>query len=154
MRGATAWRVSFACALAIGVTAVVLGGFAGTDVFLPSVGRKPGSGGSQWYTKAWVHNPGGTAANVQIFLLERDKDNTGAAPFSLVLPAGDTQVFDNAVWTLFAREAFGALRVVSDQKVLVVERGRRVGGAGGGHECRDRNEEQDRDDERDVDDLE
>ena len=122
MRGATAWRVSCACALAIGVAAVVLGGFAGTDVFLPSVGRKPGSGGSQWYTKAWVHNPSGTAANVQIFLLERDKDNTGAAPFNLVLQAGDTQVFDNAVWTLFAREAFGALRVVSDQKVLVVSR--------------------------------
>ena len=97
-------------------------GFAGTDVFLPSVGRRPGAAGSQWYTKMWVHNPNATATNVQIYLLERDKDNSAAVPYNTTIAASDTQVFENAVWTLFAKEVFGALRVCSNQRLLVSSR--------------------------------
>ncbi len=97
-------------------------GFAGTDIFLPSVGRRPGAGGSQWYTKMWVHNPNPTATNVQIYLLERDRDNSAVVPYNTTIGAGDTQVFENAVWTLFAKEVFGALRVRSSQRLLVSSR--------------------------------
>ncbi|MCU0290896.1 MAG: hypothetical protein MUF10_02760, partial [Thermoanaerobaculaceae bacterium] len=104
------------------LASVTLAGFAGTDVFLPSVGRKPGSGGSQWYTKMWVHNPNATATNIQIYLLERDKDNSAVVPYNTMIEPGDTQVFENAVWTLFAKEVFGALRIRSSQRLLVSSR--------------------------------
>ncbi len=104
--------------LATGVQA----GFSGTDVFLPSVGRGTGVGGVGWYTTMWIFNPNATAANVQVFLLERDKDNSAAAPFNVTVPAGDTAVFPNTVWTLFHREVYGALRVTSNQAVVVNSR--------------------------------
>lgn len=117
------WSRSLVVALAITLAAgAVLAGFAGTDVFLPSVGRRPGAAGSDWYTKMWVHNPNATAANVQIYLLERDRDNTAAAPYNVTIQPGDTQVFENAVWTLYAKEVFGALRVRSSVRVLVSSR--------------------------------
>ncbi|MEP0773385.1 MAG: hypothetical protein HRF46_03355, partial [Acidobacteriota bacterium] len=31
--------------------------FTGTDVFLPSVGARPGVPPAVWYTTIWVHNP-------------------------------------------------------------------------------------------------
>ncbi|MFH1177941.1 MAG: hypothetical protein V1750_11085 [Acidobacteriota bacterium] len=100
--------------------APLLAGFAGTDVFLPSVGRKPGAAGSQWYTTLWIYNPGAANANVQVTFLERDKDNTVAPIYNLTIVAGETQRFDNAIWSLFNKEAFGALRVSSPDHKLVV----------------------------------
>jgi hypothetical protein len=111
----------FATAITL-AAGTLLAGFAGTDVFLPSVGRRPGAAGSDWYTKMWVHNPNATATNVQVYLLERDKDNSASVPYNTMIEAGDTLVFENAVWTLFAKEIFGALRVRSSQRLLVSSR--------------------------------
>ncbi|MEP0773977.1 MAG: hypothetical protein HRF46_06395, partial [Acidobacteriota bacterium] len=48
--------------------------FTGTDVFLPSVGARPGVPPAVWYTTIWVHNPNATAANVTFYLLERQEN--------------------------------------------------------------------------------
>lgn len=110
------------------VTAIVLGthdafaGFAGTDVFLASVGRRAGAAGSSWFTTVWVHNPGTTAANVQFFFLERDRENTAAIPYNDVIQPGDTVRYDDAVAQMFGVEKFGALRVVSDTRLVVNSR--------------------------------
>jgi len=99
-----------------------LAGFAGTDVFLASVGRRAGAAGSSWYTTVWVHNPGTTQAAVQFFLLERDRDNTAAQPYNDVIQPGDTVRYDDAVATMFGVERFGAIRVVSDRRLVVNSR--------------------------------
>ncbi|MCU0294030.1 MAG: hypothetical protein MUF10_18940, partial [Thermoanaerobaculaceae bacterium] len=105
--------------LTLGLSLSALASFTGTDVFLPSVGRGPGSGTSQWYTCVWVHNPNASAANVQFRLLLRDRANPAAEVFNDSIPAGDTKRYDNAVETMFGEASFGALRVTSSQKLLV-----------------------------------
>ncbi len=97
--------------------------FAGTDVFLPMAGRNPGVYPSQWYTKVWAYNPGGTVADVRFFLLERDKANTAPLYFDDVLQPGETKVYANAVETMFGKQAWGAIRVYSpNARVVVNER--------------------------------
>ena len=114
----TARRLVIA-AIAILAAPMVLASFSGTDVFLPSVGRAPGAAGSQWYTTVWVHNPGLSTANVQFFLLERDRSNPSPLVYNDTVPAGDTKRYDNAIGVMFAVEKFGALRVVSSSPVIV-----------------------------------
>jgi len=95
-------------------------GFAGTDVFLPSVGQGEGQAGSNWYTTVWVYNSTETAANVQLALYLRDEVNT--APdgiYNETIQPGDTRRYVDAISTLFGIEGFGALRVTSDQNVVV-----------------------------------
>ncbi len=105
--------------LALTLALPALAAFTGTDVFLPSVGRGPGSGTSQWYTCVWVHNPGSSPANVQYRLLLRNQPNPSAEIFNDTIQAGDTKRYDNAVETMFGEASFGALRVTSSQKVMV-----------------------------------
>ncbi|HPC83693.1 MAG TPA: hypothetical protein P5234_09795 [Thermoanaerobaculaceae bacterium] len=96
-------------------------GFAGTDLFLPSVGARPGVPPAVWYTTVWVHNPGSSPANVTFHLLER-KANLAPRTFTDTVPAGDTKRYDNAVKTMFGVEEFGAIRVTSNLKVSVNSR--------------------------------
>jgi hypothetical protein len=96
-------------------------GFFGTDVFLPSVGAKPGVPPAIWYTTVWVHNPGTSPANITVYLLER-KANTAPLTYTDSIPPGDTKKYDNAVHLMFARQTFGALRITSNQEVMVSSR--------------------------------
>ncbi|MCU0294320.1 MAG: hypothetical protein MUF10_20425, partial [Thermoanaerobaculaceae bacterium] len=96
-------------------------GFTGTDVFLPSVGAKPGVAPAVWYTTVWVHNPNATSANVTFYLLERQA-NLAPKSFTDTVPAGDTKRYDDAVKTMFGVEAFGAIRVTANVKVLASAR--------------------------------
>ncbi|MGV8040066.1 MAG: hypothetical protein AB2L07_08310 [Thermoanaerobaculaceae bacterium] len=105
--------------LALTLALPALAAFTGTDVVLPSVGRGPGSAGSQWYTCVWVHNPGSSPANVQFRLLLRNQPNPAAEVFNDTIPAGDTRRYDNAIESMFGEASFGALRVTSNQKVMV-----------------------------------
>ncbi len=107
--------------LAVLAAAPVLAGFAGTDVFLPSVGAKPGVAPAVWYTTVWVHNPNPTAANITVYLLERQANLTPLS-YTDTVPAGDTKKYENAVQLMFARQTFGALRVTSNVKVIVGSR--------------------------------
>ena len=96
-----------AASLAVAVCGPAFAGFTGTDLFLPSVGAKPGVPPSVWYTTVWVHNPSATAADLTFYLLER-KANVAPKHFEDTLPAGDTRRYDNAVKTMFGVETFGA----------------------------------------------
>jgi len=93
--------------------------FAGTDVFLPSVGRGKGKKSSQWYTTMWVYNPNPTSANITVYFSKRDQPNPSPLTYNDTIPAGDVRKYDNAVFTLFGVEGFGALRVTSNKRVVV-----------------------------------
>ncbi len=107
----------------LAVSSIAWGGFAGTDVFVASVGHGTGDGGSQWRTTLWIANPGSSSASCNIFFLPRGSSNpTPAGTYSLTIPAGDTVRYDDATWTLFGIEGYGALRVVSSSEVVVNSR--------------------------------
>lgn len=97
----------------------VFGAFSGTDIFLPSAGRGSGANNSNWYTTAWVFNPGSSPANLQIYFLERAQTNATPLVFNDTIPAGDTKRYPNAVETLFGVQKFGALRFVSSSALVV-----------------------------------
>jgi hypothetical protein len=96
-------------------------GFAGTEVYLPSVGAAPGVAPAVWYTTVWVHNPTTTRADVTFALLERQA-NLSPRTSTDSIPAGDTKRYDNAVETLFGVQTFGALRITSNVRVVVGSR--------------------------------
>ncbi|HPC83332.1 MAG TPA: hypothetical protein P5234_08120 [Thermoanaerobaculaceae bacterium] len=114
-------RLSLLAGVAFCLATPVIAGFAGTDVFLPSVGARPGVPPAVWYTTVWVHNPGGTPANLTFHLLER-QENLSPRTYTDTIPAGDTKRYDNAVKTMFGVEVFGAIRVTSNVKVMVGSR--------------------------------
>jgi hypothetical protein len=98
--------------------ASLFAGFAGTDVFIPSVGRRPGNLGSQWHTLLWIHNPSDTTANVSIVFLERNLPNPSPLVFTDSIPPGDTRRYPNTIGTLFGVEKWGALRIKANVPVL------------------------------------
>jgi len=107
------------CSAAVVFAAVPLfAGFSGTDVFIPSVGRRPGNLGSQWYTLLWIHNPSATTANVKIVFLERNIPNPAPLVFTDSIPPGDTRRYPNTIGTLFGVEKWGALRILANVPVL------------------------------------
>jgi len=112
---------AFTLALAV-PEAPLHAGFAGIDLFVPSVGARSGVPPSVWYTTVWLHNPGAAPANVTVYLLERDKANAAPLHVEEIVPPGETRRWDNAVELLFARKVFGALRVTSSEKVIVSSR--------------------------------
>ncbi|TAM48014.1 MAG: tail fiber domain-containing protein [Acidobacteria bacterium] len=95
-----------------------LAGFAGTDVFLPSVGRRPGVNGSQYYTMLWIHNPSASTADVTISFLLRNQPNPSPATYRDSIPAGESRSYPDTIATLFDAQAWGALRITSDVRVL------------------------------------
>jgi len=118
-----AHRLVASALLAVATPALVLASFAGTDVFIPSLGHGPGSAGAQWYACIWVHNPGLSPVNVTFRLLLRDQANPAAQVYNETIPAGDTKRYDDALATLFGVTAktFGAVRVTTPagQPVIV-----------------------------------
>jgi len=109
--------VTIAIIAVLAAAAPALAGFPGTDLFLPSVGARPGVPPAVWYTTVWVHNPNTTQANVTFYLLERQA-NLAPRAFTDTIPAGDTRRYDNAVKTMFGVETFGAIRLTADVKLL------------------------------------
>jgi hypothetical protein len=93
-------------------------GFGGADVFLPAVGAGSGVPPSVWYTTVWVHNPGEKHANITVFLLERQA-NTAPLSYTDTVGPGETRKYEDAVRLMFAKETFGALRITSNQNVVV-----------------------------------
>ena len=111
-----------ALALCLGLADAALAGFAATDCFLPSVGRGPGKQESEWYTRVLIHNPGDTDATIQIIFLLRGQPNPAPQVFTDTVLAGKVGRYIDPVETLFGTTGFGALRVVSDQPVVVLGR--------------------------------
>ena len=110
----------FGGALLLAVAAPSLAGFAGTDLFLPNVGRQAGVFPSNWYTTVWVNNPGAAAATARIYLLVRGTVNLSPPWVDVLVPPGDTEKLENVVESLFHQQVFGALRVTCDTQKLVV----------------------------------
>ena len=106
----------------MGAPALASAGFSGTEVYLPSVGRGDGVGTSVWRTTLWIHNPSSVAAHCEIQLLLRDQANPTPDAHLETIPPGDTFKIDDATWNLFGIEGFGALRVLSDEKIIVNSR--------------------------------
>jgi hypothetical protein len=100
----------------------VIAGFAGTDVFLPMVGRQPGVFPSDWYTTVWIYNPSADAVVARLYLLERNTANPSPPWVDVTVPPGDTQVLENVVETLFHAQVFGAMRVTAPAKLVVTSR--------------------------------
>ncbi|MFN3414132.1 MAG: hypothetical protein ACK42L_08760, partial [Thermoanaerobaculum sp.] len=94
-------------------------GFVGTDIYLPSVGSAVGV--APWYTTVWVYNPNSSPATVTFYLLKR-QPNPSPSSFTDTIPPGDVKRYDDAVQFMFHESTFGALRIVSNQKVLVSSR--------------------------------
>ena len=106
--------------LAMTIATSLFAGFSGTDLFLPSVGRRPGLEGSQWYTVVWIHNPTSSVANVTIRFLERDRPNPSPLFVDDVIPAGHTKRYDNILTNVFHLEKWGALQITATTGVLVM----------------------------------
>ncbi len=121
MRNAIVWLLAVVVAV-FGLVAPADAGHPGTEVFVASVGHGSGSGGTQWRTTLWIHNPNPTPANCQIQLLLRDQANPSPPTFSVSIDPNGTIKYDDATWLLFGVEGYGALRVVASKEVLVNSR--------------------------------
>ena len=108
--------------VAAGLAGAVLAGFSGTDLFLPMVGRQAGIHPSNWYTKIWIHNPGLEPVTVRLYLLERGTSNPAPPWADVAVGAGETEVIDNVVETVFHVQVMGAMRVTCPAKVVVTSR--------------------------------
>jgi hypothetical protein len=116
-------RVLVVALVLAGFAVPVLASFSGTDIFIPSVGRGPGTAGSEWYTCIWVYNPGSTPVNAQYFFLERNQANPTPAMFPDVIQPGAAIRIDNIVQMMFGQaNKFGALRVVASEKLFISAR--------------------------------
>ncbi|MCU0303528.1 MAG: hypothetical protein MUC56_05685 [Thermoanaerobaculales bacterium] len=93
--------------------------FAGTDVVLPAVGSATGL--APWFTTVWVFNPDSSPASVAFYLLKR-QPNPSPVHYDEILLPGEMKRYDDAVYLMFHDSTFGALRVVSDRKILVSSR--------------------------------
>ncbi|MGV8039986.1 MAG: hypothetical protein AB2L07_07900 [Thermoanaerobaculaceae bacterium] len=114
-------KTVLAMCLVIAAAVPAVASFSGSEVFLPSVGAKPGVGPSVWYTTVWAHNPGASTANLTFYLLERQQ-NLNPMSYTASVAPGETRRFENVVQTMFGKQTFGALRVTSDARILLGSR--------------------------------
>ena len=113
-------RLAVAVAVTLLAGTPALAGVAGTDLFLPMVGRQAGVYPSNWYTTVWIHNPGAQDATARVHFLERNTANYSPPAIDVVVAAGATERIENVVESLFLLRGFGALRVTCDTERLVV----------------------------------
>ncbi|HUK13266.1 MAG TPA: hypothetical protein VLW17_08180, partial [Thermoanaerobaculaceae bacterium] len=95
-----------------------LAGFSGTDLFLPSVGNRPGNSGSQWHTLLWIHNPTASNLTVRVYFLARNAANPAPPYFDDLVPAGGTVRYPDVITDRFHLSAWGALRITAPAPVL------------------------------------
>jgi hypothetical protein len=112
--------MSSLCLVGLTLTSTLWAAFPATDLYLVSVGRSAGSGGSQWYTTVWIHNPGTQTAQVNVSLLLRGQANPAPDQQLISVAPGETLTFDDIINDLFGlQEAVGALRFQGDANVVV-----------------------------------
>jgi len=118
----TSKKIMAAAAMALLAAGVGRANFAGTDVFIPSLGHGRGSAQSQWNACIWVHNPNAAPVNVTFRLLLRDQANPSAQVYNDTIQAGDTRRYDDALATLFGvtTKTFGAVRVTTPAGQAVI----------------------------------
>ncbi len=103
----------------------------GEDLFLVSVGRGPGAQSSFWYVTVWIYNPSSRPADVDVSFLERDSANPAPIHSTMTVDPGETATVNDALFNLFGLDvAFGALRIRSDQEIVVAARSYNLTAAG------------------------
>ncbi|MCP4897743.1 MAG: hypothetical protein GY906_12290 [bacterium] len=112
-------KTVLATILSLGTAALSAASYSGVNVFLPSIGSGSGFSNSYWETTIWAHNPGSSPANVQFSYLKREQSNLDPQVFNDTIPAGETRRYDNAMQTMFGRNGFGAIRALSDKRLVV-----------------------------------
>jgi hypothetical protein len=118
--GVLALLAGLAC---VAASTSALAGFSGKDLFVPGVARTTGNYGSAWYTTLWITNLGAATANVELRLLKKDQANISPITHTETIAPGETKRYDNVVGDMFGQSnVLGALRVLSDQDVLVSSR--------------------------------
>jgi hypothetical protein len=109
--------------LFIALSSTLFAGFAGTEVFIPAVGRVTGAGGSEFYTTVWITNLSTTATvDFQFQFLRTAQANTSPASFNDTLSPGQTKIYENIVESRFGLTGNGAGRIVADGEVYVSSR--------------------------------
>jgi len=118
----SAAKISVGVAVMMSIAAICDASFAGTEVYVPSVGHGAGAGGSEWRTTLWLGNTSGQEAACEIQLLLRNQPNPNPLSFPLTLPMDAVRRIDDCLPTLFGTTGYGALRVVCDREVIVNSR--------------------------------
>ncbi len=95
----------------------------GTLVVVPAAARGAGAGTSVWQMDLVLINDGSASATVRLTWLERNTDNTGAAPVTVTVPAGQTLVIEDVIGTRLGRQSgAGAILVTSNRPVAATSR--------------------------------
>ena len=94
-----------------------------TEIVVPAGARGAGAGSSVWQMDLYLLNPGSTPATVMVYWLERDQDNSAAAPFTVTVPAGREVVLADVIMNRVGlSSAGGAFRIVSDEPIVANSR--------------------------------
>jgi hypothetical protein len=105
------------------LTRDLFGGFGGTDLILPAVGRVDGVGGSHFYTTLWVTNSSTEPADFEASFLRSGQTNPAPETFHDTVAPGATKTYENAAVTMFAASGVvGAVRIRSSHSLLVSSR--------------------------------
>ncbi|HHQ49652.1 MAG TPA: hypothetical protein ENK19_12320, partial [Acidobacteria bacterium] len=124
-------RSSVLLVVVVGVALAAGAGIPGTDLYVPSLARVHGAHGSQWYATVWIHNPGTSEARVHVSYLVRNQANPSPVTQTVVVEPGETLKLADVFQDLFGLDsATGALRFVSDHKVVVSARSYNLTAAG------------------------
>ncbi|HUO83818.1 MAG TPA: hypothetical protein VM534_01775 [Thermoanaerobaculia bacterium] len=109
------------CLLTLLVSSPLHAGLAGTELYLPAVGRVEGSGGSQFYTTLWVSNPSTTATvDFTLQYLAAGQANMSPLSYSDQLAPGETKNYENFAETVFGLfNVLGGARLIASEEVLV-----------------------------------
>jgi hypothetical protein len=119
MSSSSGWKLGVVGLVVAMVAIPAFAGFSGTDLFLPSIGNRPGALSSNWHTLVWVYNPGAATANITVYFLERDVSNPTPPHAPLVVGPGQTFRSSSIIEDLFGFQKWGALRFVSTSDVVV-----------------------------------
>ncbi len=97
---------------------------AGAHLYvIPTCAHIKGVGTTSWVSDVVLHNPGGAAATVNLYLLKRDVDNSGVRGSTVTVAAGTSTKLADVVLTSFAESsAAGAILVGSSQPLIVSSR--------------------------------
>lgn len=86
----------------------------GTDLWVIAAAKE-----GNWVTDLIIYNGSATTANVEVYWLARDVDNSTAAPVSFTVNPGQTLILDDVVTNTFGlASGAGAIRVVSNVEVV------------------------------------
>jgi len=94
-----------------------------TTLVVPAAARGAGAGTSMWQMNLYLINFGTKNANVELYWLERNTDNSDATPVTVTVPAGQTLVLADVIRDTFGLEAGGgAIRIESDVPIAATSR--------------------------------